>query len=68
MKIGIDSYSYHRYFGEVYEGLESAGGHPRRFRSRVGRRGTGDLRCSGTGILRYKLTVELLCDLKKIRR
>lgn len=23
MKIGIDSYSYHRYFGEVYEGLEN---------------------------------------------
>ncbi len=23
MKIGIDSYCYHRYFGEVYEGVEN---------------------------------------------
>ena len=22
MKLGIDSYSYHRYFGEVYEGIQ----------------------------------------------
>ena len=23
MKIGIDSYRYHRYFGEVYDGIEN---------------------------------------------
>jgi hypothetical protein len=27
MKLAIDSYCYHRYFGEVYPGLETDPGH-----------------------------------------